>query len=108
MALKDLWFLDLNCLYVSLVAAGTASVIHLIAAIIASLRIGRCQAIWFVIFLPIHTFISCVFYTIILALTVSYTYRYTGTTPEDVILYWGLSFGALYVLLKVVSAGYIK
>jgi cation transporter-like permease len=99
MALTIVWFLDVTYLYISLVAAITASVIHLIAAIIASIRIGRCEAIWIVVFLPIHTFISCVFYTIILALTVSYTYQYTGANPDDVVVYWGLGFGGLYVLL---------
>jgi hypothetical protein len=108
MALNIVWFLDIQSLYMSLIAAGMASGIHLISSIIAAIRIGRWQAIWFVIFLAIYTFVSCFFYTIILALTVMYTYQYIEAKTDDVLVFWGLGFGALYVLLKVVSAKYIK
>jgi hypothetical protein len=108
MAVDIVWFLDVQCIYISLIAAGTASLIHLIASAVAAIRIGRSQAIILVVILPIYTFISCFFYTIVLALTVIYTYRYTETNPKDVIPYWGLGFGTLYVLLKVISAKYIK
>jgi hypothetical protein len=108
MAFNIVWFLDIQCIYMSLIAAGLASGIHLIAALVAAIRIGRWQAFLFILILPIYTFFSCVFYTVILAITVMFTYQYTGNILDAVIVYWGLGFGALYVLLKMVSAKYIK
>jgi hypothetical protein len=92
----------------SLMAAGIASGIHLLSCVIASIRIGRIESLWFVVFLPIYTFVSCLFYTIILAISVGYTYQLTGTRPDNVLVYWGIAFGVLYVVLKFVVAGYVK
>ena len=108
MALDMVWFLDLNWVYMSLIAAGFAAGIHLISAIIAAIRIGRLATIIFVIAIPIYTFVSCFFYTIILAISVGYTHYYTKTSADDVFVYWGLGFGAFYVILKVIIAGYLK
>ena len=108
MALDVVWFLDVKWIYMSLIAAGFAAGIHLIASIVAAARIGRSAAVLFVIFVPIYTFISCLFYVIILAISVGYTYRFINVDPHDVIVYWGLGFGALYIIIKVIVAGYLK
>ena len=108
MAIEMVWFLDLNWVYMSLIAAGFAAGIHLISAIIAAARIGRFSTIIFIIAAPIYTFVSCFFYTIILAISVGYTYYFTKTSADSVYVYWGLGFGAFYVILKVVIAGYLK
>jgi hypothetical protein len=108
MAINIVWFLDVQCIYMSLIAAGMASGIHLIASIIAAIRIGRWEAIIFSFICLIYTFVSCFIYTIILALTVIYTYQFTETNPEQFVIFWGLGFGLLYVILKIISSKYIK
>lgn len=108
MAIEMVWFLDLTWVYMSLIAAGVAAGIHLISAIITAARIGRVSTIIFVIAVPIYTFVSCFFYTIILAISVGYTYYFTKASADSVYVYWGLGFGVFYVLLKVIIAGYLK
>jgi hypothetical protein len=104
-----LWFLDVNWVMMSLTAAQFAAVIHIFTCAAAAIRIGRCEAIWIVVAVPIYTFLSCLLYTLILSISVSYTYQYVGAVPSGpVITYWGLGFGSLYVVLKIISAGYIK
>ena len=102
------WFLDVNWVYMSLIAAAVAAVIHLVASIVAVVRIGRFKAIILVIISPIYSFISCFFYTIILAISVGFTYFYLDSSSEDVYQYWGLGFGIVYVILKIVITGYLK
>lgn len=108
MGLNIVWFLDINWLIMALVAAGFAAMVNLIASIVAAVRIGRAGAMIFVVALPIYTFVSCLFYTIILAISVSYTYQYNKSEPENAIYYWGIGFGVLYILLKAVISGYLK
>ena len=108
MAIDIVWFLDVKWIHMSLIAAGFAAGIHFIASIIAAARIRRSAAILFVVLVPIYTFISCLFYVIILAISVGYTYRFINADPQGVIVYWGLGFGALYIVIKVIVAGYLK
>ena len=108
MAIEIVWFLDKTWVFMSLIAAGTAAFIHLIASTVAAIRIRRIETIYLVIILTIYTFISCFFYTIILAISVGYTYFFTQASAENVYWYWGLGFGVFYIFLKVIVAGYLK
>ena len=102
------WFYELNWVYMSLIAAGFAAGIHMIAAIVAALRIGRGAAFAFVLFAPIATFISCLFYVVILAISVGYTYQFVEEDLRDYNIHWGLGLGVFYLVIKIVVAGYIK
>ena len=102
------WFLDLDWIYMSLIAAGVAAGVHMIASIVAALRIGRCEAFVLVVLAPIYTFVSCTFYTIILAISVGYTYLVMDKDPSPHLLWWGLGFGGFYLLIKVIVSGYMK
>jgi hypothetical protein len=108
MAISVVWFLDINCVYMSLIAAAFATGIHSIAAVVAVVRIGRLEGIPLILFVAVYTFISCMFYTIILAISVSYTYLFAGLDLDEAYVLWGLGFGILYVIIKVITAGYLK
>ena len=102
------WFLDKKWLYMALYSAGIASGIHLIAMIVAYCRVKRNGYCLFILVFTIYTFISALFYTVILAISVSFTYQYIRYDPSDVVIYWGIGFGVLYVIIKVVITGWLK
>ena len=106
--MEIVWFLDKYWVYMSLIAAATASIIRLIASIIAGVRIGRFVSVIFIISLMIYTFISCFFYTIVLAISVGYTYVYSSSSAEKTYYIWGIGFGVFYVILKMVITGYLN
>lgn len=102
------WFLDRYWIYMSLIAAATASIIHLIASVVASMRVARAFSVIFVSIIVVYTFVSCFFYTIILAISVGYTYAYSSSSADDTYYIWGIGFGVFYVILKMVITGYLK
>jgi hypothetical protein len=93
----------------SVISAGFAALVFMLSALVAAIRVHRCTAIWFVVAIPIYTFVSCLIYSLILSSSVHYAYRYSGVDPSGTtIAYWGVSFAVFYVLLNVVGATCIK
>jgi len=98
-----------NWFTMPLISSGVASLIHLLAMVIATIRIGRWSAIVFCIVFPLYTFISAFFYTILLSFSVILTYSVSKNTLTDQdVFYWGLGLGVLYVILKAVISGILK
>lgn len=102
------WFLDRVWIYMALVAAALAASVHLICAIVTAVRVGRSEGIAYVIFAPIYTFVSCLFYVIVLAISAGYTYAFLDANPEFQYTYWSIGFGILYILLKMFIVGGLR
>ena len=102
------WFLETKWMYMALYSAMIASIIHLISMLVAYFRVRRKGYCLFILIFTIYTFISAFFYTFVLAISVSFTYQYIKYDPSDIIIYWGIGFGILYIIIKVVTTGWLK
>jgi hypothetical protein len=94
---------------VSLTAAITACVLHIIPSIITAARVGTKSSLLFIVIFPIYAFFSGFWYCLFLSTIVVFTYQFSSVElTSEVARNWGLGLGFFYIIIKAIIPWFIK